>query len=460
MNGSDPQVSRRSHKTSDEAIDSDFLIKMIAGIAILVTLLALLGRVELMIDVMVVVCIGIAWWALRLHEQSMSQTDRFAALRRVVRLQNKDAKRPSPLVVFGIATIVGVFFCWNLSTSWKQFQASDLPMVQGTITRRETVDVDLGYQLKVEYDYHVAGKAYHGNRLRFVYRAFRVGTDDAKKLAATWRRGNTVSVFYNPDFPDDCVLDNTFCKGDKLQVGLNATGFMLSIMVVFGAVAWQHGRESELVMEDSGRSVAIPLSNLPLIGTFAVLLAIISLILTFIALVGGFMSMGDSEIPWLVKSLEWLFALTGTLFGIAIAISLGERASFGFGGRNLLIDRCTNRISWPSETFGAAVGIDFENLKAVRVVSNREDWLRFGRTFSVVISYFDLDSCTQSKTVQRSYERRRAVALVAAIRRIVYPNTHNVSISSSEPCPAAQGDFCEADNTALECSLRIRSGAN
>ena len=131
------------------------------------------------------------------------------------------------------------------------------------MTRHELVDVDLGHSLEIAYEYRVAGINYRGDRKRFMYRGYRVGTDDAIKLANKWGPGNKVKVFYDPNSPADSVVDNTFCKGDQLQAGLNITGFLVALMVIAGILWFQNRkqvRSFDETVEPNG-VVAIQLSN-------------------------------------------------------------------------------------------------------------------------------------------------------------------------------------------------------
>ncbi len=428
MNGSEPQTQRRRQRKSVDAIDAKFITRLIGGFSILVIILAVLGQIELLIGIFVIVCIGIAWWALRLDELSTSRAEQFRDLRRIARLRNEDSPKPSAVAIFGVAVVFALFFCWNLSASWKQYCAATLPMVKGQITRHGMVDIALGSQLEVDYEYLVDGKRYRGNQLRFVYRAFRVRTEGAKKLAATWKVGNAVCVFYTPTAPAKAVLDNTFCKGDQLQVGLNGSGLMLSFIVMIGAACVQlRTHETEINVDASTGAVVIQLSNIPLLGAFAVFIAIGALILTFIALLGGLISMGNSEIPWLVTTIDCLYVITAALFVIASTIYVGERASFGISGRQLVIDEFKRTLSSPSETFGETVSHDFAQVKSVQVVSNREDWYRMGRTFSVVALCETRGGRRKNRTLQRSYRRRDAVALAALVKNLIAPDTNDVT---------------------------------
>jgi hypothetical protein len=131
--------------------------------------------------------------------------------------------------------------------------------------------------------------------------------------------------------------------------------------------------------------------------------------------------MSNEEIPWLLRVIDGLYVVTGTLFGVAGTIYIGERASFGLRGRQLVIDNFRTKISWPSETFGETVVSDFAHVKSVRVVSSRDDWYRMGRTYSVVASHADDSGKLESTIIQRSYGRRRAVALAATIKSMIAP---------------------------------------
>ncbi len=59
----------------------------------------------------------------------------------------------------------------------------------------------------IRYRYHVAGRDYAGDSIRLGGRLSFRSKRLARKLQDTYRVGNRVSVFYDPEDPEKCCLD-------------------------------------------------------------------------------------------------------------------------------------------------------------------------------------------------------------------------------------------------------------
>lgn len=108
------------------------------------------------------------------------------------------------LVVGLVITKIGVeqFILAGESLEW--------PEVPGVITDarvvRDTSSDGEVYSAQIEYRYHVEGKEYQSERRSFAeYRSSNRGTHEA--IATRYPRGEMVRVFYNPDSPDQAVLE-------------------------------------------------------------------------------------------------------------------------------------------------------------------------------------------------------------------------------------------------------------
>ena len=88
------------------------------------------------------------------------------------------------------------------------------------------------YEPVIEYEYNVAGTAFHSNRLAFG--SVSGGRGRAEQTLARYAPGLTVVVYYNPENPAEAVLERE-AKGGLLPIiiGVMFMGFGL----IFGCVA-------------------------------------------------------------------------------------------------------------------------------------------------------------------------------------------------------------------------------
>jgi hypothetical protein len=131
----------------------------------------------------------------------------------------------------------GVFLVVGLVATKRAKAAQSWPSMPGTVVRSEVVrhestDEDgsssVSYEPVVHYEYAVMGQPFTGKRI-----AFGANNFDHKKAAeivARYPVGARANVFYNPDKPQDAVLE-TVAAGGKLFVILGA------VMAAGGLVA-------------------------------------------------------------------------------------------------------------------------------------------------------------------------------------------------------------------------------
>jgi hypothetical protein len=95
------------------------------------------------------------------------------------------------------------------------------PAVVGQVQQSQTVSYSRGRILRVDYEFQVNGVTYASSRFRF---SPKNGPSTGEAIWEDYAPGKAVTVFYNPDDPNQCVLQPGVYAGDGL------------IIVVFGAV--------------------------------------------------------------------------------------------------------------------------------------------------------------------------------------------------------------------------------
>lgn len=118
------------------------------------------------------------------------------------------------LVLVGLLWTGG--FAWaHMRAVGKAKAAETWPTAIGTIHSAAVVEEEstdreghtsTWYNPVVAYSYSVAGKSFESKRLRFGnYR--RASRPKAESMLAPYRAGGTAQVRYNPEQPDECVLE-------------------------------------------------------------------------------------------------------------------------------------------------------------------------------------------------------------------------------------------------------------
>lgn len=88
----------------------------------------------------------------------------------------------------------------------------------------------VSYRPVVNYQYHVMGQSFDGNRIGFSSGSY--GSAKAEKLIASYPEGAQVNVFYDPSDPAKAVLETKDLSGSTLTI----VGVILLVLGVFGLV--------------------------------------------------------------------------------------------------------------------------------------------------------------------------------------------------------------------------------
>lgn len=118
---------------------------------------------------------------------------------------------------------------------------------------------------------------------------------------------------------------------------------------------------------------------------FGLAITALSLFLLILVQVGGLVEMGGGAIDWLVSTIDGMCAITGGLLTASLFCCIAERVKHGQRGRTCEIDTMRKQITVQPEGFAETITLDFDQVDSIRVVSSRESWVRFGRTFSPTI---------------------------------------------------------------------------
>lgn len=118
------------------------------------------------------------------------------------------------LIVLGLLWVGG--FGWAHMRAVSKAKASETwPTAVGTVASAEIIEEEsrdregntsTWYNPTVSYSYGVGGRQYQSTRLRFGnYR--RASRKKAEAMLAPYRAGGAAQVRYNPQAPDECVLE-------------------------------------------------------------------------------------------------------------------------------------------------------------------------------------------------------------------------------------------------------------
>lgn len=79
------------------------------------------------------------------------------------------------------------------------------------------------YSALIKYEYDVSSKKYEGDRVRFFPMGTSVSKKTVERLVSEYDVGDVITVFYDPDKPDQCLL----------KKGLNLKAFLTLIAILF-----------------------------------------------------------------------------------------------------------------------------------------------------------------------------------------------------------------------------------
>lgn len=103
----------------------------------------------------------------------------------------------------------------NRSLSW--------PAVEGIIEQMRSVDDFFGNsdkKFQMKYSFNLDGKIYSSQRIKYgVYNLTTIDPGNLKKYLAKYPIGRKATVYYDPDDPKRCVLEQGADKGLYLYLG-------------------------------------------------------------------------------------------------------------------------------------------------------------------------------------------------------------------------------------------------
>ncbi len=112
------------------------------------------------------------------------------------------------LLVFALLLLNAIFLAVIFFMRRKMRQVSEWPYTQGTVTEsrlesRSSEDGSTDYPV-VRYTYQLIGRAYQGSRIAT---GPVVGGSGARKVIERYPAGAAVRVYYNPQNPEEAVLE-------------------------------------------------------------------------------------------------------------------------------------------------------------------------------------------------------------------------------------------------------------
>lgn len=154
-------------------------------------------------------------------------------------------KQPSffKTLLFAVVFFAGGYLGYQYLTKPLAEEAAaskEWPAVEGIITRSELAksknsDGNTMYSANINYDYVVDGKEYNGSGVRVVDGTTSVKSG-VKKTVRKYKEGSSVTVHYDPEFPNTAVLEpgTGFLLGLLLKLPLLFCIF--SVLMVLGSI--------------------------------------------------------------------------------------------------------------------------------------------------------------------------------------------------------------------------------
>ena len=135
-----------------------------------------------------------------------------------------------PVILFGVYSAVKA----GQSSGWVSAQGTVLESGIDADTRTGDTGTSTTYQAEILYEYTVNGKEHVGNRVSFGD----YGSSDrlrAERIHRRYRVEDAVTVYYNPDDPDDAVLEPGFSRSSFMFIGFGAIFFVPGLLMMIGA---------------------------------------------------------------------------------------------------------------------------------------------------------------------------------------------------------------------------------
>lgn len=110
------------------------------------------------------------------------------------------------IFILGIAFLLYSIYCYKKSKDsekWSKTKGQISKAYMGEFTDSNSVS----YKAEIEYSYNVADKVYNSKRKYYADHLLSSSYWSTKKLVDKYRVGDTIDVYYNPQYPKDAVLE-------------------------------------------------------------------------------------------------------------------------------------------------------------------------------------------------------------------------------------------------------------
>ncbi len=133
----------------------------------------------------------------------------------------------------------GIFLLIGIAGQKKAAKSAAWPTASGTvlsssIIEKSSMDDDgassSSYEPRVVYQYSIMGTAYEGKRISFGEK--NAGRKKCNEIVARYPAGSLVNVRYNPEKPDEAVLESS-ARGSTGNIILGIVFFALAIFFIF-----------------------------------------------------------------------------------------------------------------------------------------------------------------------------------------------------------------------------------
>ncbi len=147
----------------------------------------------------------------------------------------------SVLVGVGIILVGCAFISYGLGQMSKAKQSVNWPSAPGNIIRSEkekhTTTEKSGsskrevtyYLAAIDYEYQVGGKSYRSNRIAYEGQ----NRNQTVALLNRYPKGKSVEVFYDPDDPEEAVLERGMKKGSYFMPIFGAVWGLFGLLIAF-----------------------------------------------------------------------------------------------------------------------------------------------------------------------------------------------------------------------------------
>jgi len=139
-----------------------------------------------------------------------------------------------------IVLAMGVFLLVERGTLLQRGLATEQwPEVQGQLLQAEFTKVSSGrvrpgWRMILVYRYEVDGRSFESSWIRRNEPSRRLNSEEREQAEARFDPGSAISVYYNPEQPDQAVIETGF--GRRAWLGVLLGLFMLAVAAIFWLV--------------------------------------------------------------------------------------------------------------------------------------------------------------------------------------------------------------------------------